>query len=210
MSVVGNCPASCGTITILANPSSSCQDNIRRKTVSRFIFYPCSIQLPSPITNASMLALFTAGQLVFTSALGNIVPADPATEDIMVDECSTARKVITTRTITFEDRVAINNTTYSPSVQAPYFDYNFWQDKNNQQLQLNVMIAYCDGDVIIPQDGNGNPLKMSMLVFLSFQKPQNVGGAWVEFKKGEMTFRGDPFDMSTPPSWNYLTAGINP
>lgn len=157
-----------------------------------------------------MLALFNANQLVFSSALGNIVPADPTTEDITIDECNAALKVIDTRTITFEDRIAINNTTFSPSVDAPYFDYNFWQDKNDQQLQLNVMIAYCDGDVIIPLDGNGNPLKATMLVYLSFQKPQTQGGAWVEFKKGEITFRGDPFSMTTPPSWNYITAGIAP
>lgn len=157
-----------------------------------------------------MKALFDANLLVFSSALGNIVVGDPQAEDITVDECNAPIKVITTRQITFEDRIAISSSTFSPATNAPYRDYAFWQDKNDQQLALNVMIAYCDGDVIIPLDAAGNPLKASMLVYLSFQKPQQQGGAWVEFKKGEMTFRGDPFSLNTPPSWNYQVAGIQP
>lgn len=202
------CPASCTSVTLLKNPQTNCVDNIRRKTVSRLFFYPCSLSLPNPITGAAMKALFDAGQIVSTNRLGNVVWADPATEDIMVDECSTARKVITTRQLTCEDRISVEANTNSPAADNPYFDYDFWQDKQDQQITLNAMIAYCDGDVIIPLDRNGNPLAFTMLVFLSWQKPQQQGGAWVEFKKLSFDFQGDPMALYNKPAFNYITAGI--
>ena len=204
----GNCPASCTTVTLLANPQANCIDNLRRKTLSRIFFYPCSTSLPSPITNAAMKALFDAGTIVSTNRLGNIVVADPQTEDIMVDECSAARKIITTREITFEDRVSVEANSNSPAIDNPYFDYDFWKDKQQQQIVMNAMLAYCDGDVIIPVDALGNALSFSMLAFLSWQKPGNQGGAWIEFKKIQMNFLGDPFDFGNKPAFNWIKAGI--
>lgn len=204
----GSCPASCSTVTLLANPTANCVDNLRRKTLSRFMFYPCSMSLPNPVTGAAMKALFDAGTIVATNRLGNIVVADPQTEDVLVDECSAARKIITTRMITCEDRIAVEANSNSPAIDNPYFDYDFWQDKQDQQIVMNVMLAYCDGDVIIPKDKSGNPLSFSMLAHLSWQKPQQQGGAWIEFKKIEMNFLGDPLAMYLKPAFNWITAGI--
>lgn len=204
----GSCPASCTSITLLANPTTNCTDNLRRKTVSRLFFYPCSTTLPNPITNSNIAPLFASGVIVSSNKLGNIVWGDPGTEDLMIDECSPSRKVITTRSLTCEDRIAVSVNSGSPSTTNPYFDYDWWADKQDQQLVMNAMIAYCDGDVVIPLDAVGNPLSFTMLAFLSWQKPQQQGGAWVEFKKLEFNFMGDPMSLKNKPAFNWITAGI--
>lgn len=206
--MTGSCPASCTDITLLANPATNCVDNIRRKTLSRLFFYPCSLELPDPITNMAIKALFDDGSIVASNKLGNIVWGDPGTEDLMIDECSPSRKVINTRTLTAEDRISVAIDTNSPAITNLFGDYDFWDDKNEQQLMMNSMIAYCDGDVIIPKDRNGNPLAFTMLAYLSWQKAQQQGGAWVEFKKLEFNFMGDPMALYNKPAFNWITAGI--
>jgi hypothetical protein len=204
----GLCPASCSSITLLQNPQANCIDSIRRKTLSRIFFYPCSTILPAPISNTNIAPLFANGTIVSTNRLANINVADPQTEDVLVDECSAARKFITTRELTCEDRIAVEVNPTSPGGDNPYFDYDWWADKGDQQLVLNAMLAYCDGDVIIPLDKNGNPLSFTLLAHLSWQKPQQQGGAWVEFKKITMNFMGDPFALINKPAFNWIKAGI--
>lgn len=199
-----SCPSACGDPDIIANPQANCATSIRRKTLSRILFYPCNTVLPDPLPG-NIKPLFDDGTIVASMTLANIVVEDPQTEDIVVDDCTAPRQFITTRAITFEDRNAITDT---GSPANDYFDYSFWQNKNNIQQQLSYMFAYCDGDVVIPVDENGNNLTAALLVFLSWQKSSNPGGKSIEFKKGRIVFQGDPFNMSITPAFNLVTEGI--
>jgi hypothetical protein len=204
---MANCPVACDDVEIIGNPESSCDISLRRKTPSRLFFYKCSTALPSPVTGTAMAALFSAGDVVASMELANLVINDPTTEDVLFSDCQPPLKVINTREITFEDRNAVK---YGTSIIHDYWDYNFWNNKNNIQQQLRYMIGYCDGDVVIPRDPiTGQPLTATMLVFLSWQKASQAGGSSIEFKKGAITFQGDPFNLThAEPAFNWIDAGI--
>jgi hypothetical protein len=203
-----NCPSSCTDIALLANPQAACTTSLRRKTLSRIIFFPCNTTLPNPMTGAAMKALFDDGTIVASSKLANIGVNDPTTEDVVIDECSPTEKVIMTRAIDFEDRVAIALSAGSPLATDLYKDYDFWKDKLAYQMQLSYGFVFCDGDVIVPRDPVSNiPLTATLFGFISYQKAQTQGGAWVEFKKFTLTFLGDPLNFFKP-DFNEITAGI--
>lgn len=209
---MGNCLSNCQSVSLLPIPTTGCTIDIRQKTLSRILFMPCTVALPNPITCANIAALFTAGMIVGTSELANIVVNDPTTEDVVYSECRPVRKQIMTREITFEDRIALTGVTTSPPQTSPpgitnYFDYDFWRDKMSARLQLRYMLVWCDNDVTIPVDANGNLLTADLEAFLSYQKPSTQGGAWIEFKKASITFVGDPLNFIKP-SFNLTNCGI--
>lgn len=204
------CPASCNSIELLANPAAGCTTSRREKTVSRLAFFSCATTLPDPLTGAAMVPLFADGTVVASMPLANIVWNDPTTSEIMMDECSPMDRKIDTREATFEDRYAVaKDLATSPATTDEYWDYKFWQNKNDVQSSLAYMIIYCDGDVVIPRQANGQYMTATILVYLSWQKPTTQGGSWVEFKKGSIIFQGDPMSMSNAvPAFNYIDAGI--
>lgn len=204
---MGLCPASCSDITLIGNPTTNCVPSLRKKTISRLLFWPCSVDLPTPITG-NIKPLFDDGTIVYSSSLANIVVNDPNFDDVVYDECSPVDKVPSTREITFEDRFAISKTSGSPATTNTYFDYDFWQDKLSNRFSLRFGIVYCDGDVEIPKDDNGNSLTATITVFRSWQKPQTQGGQWIEFKKASIVFQGDPFSLSSKPAFNLSDEGI--
>lgn len=202
------CPSSCGDFTLLGNPEASCTVDIRQKSPSRFFYYPCNVTLPDPITPENIAPLFEDGTIVASSELANFTVNDPATDDVVISDCRPALPVVSSREIIAEDRIRVELTSGSPATTNMYFDYDFWQDKTEHQFQMNAMIAYCDGDVIIPVDINGNPLTFTMLAYLNWQRPATQGGASIEFKRITMRFQGDPFALHIKPSFNWITAGI--
>lgn len=207
--MANNCPANCQNIVLVGNPPDQCTLLLRNKTLSRVAFYPCSLSLPDPITGVAMKALFDNGDIVASSQLGNINWQDPTTEDIVVNECSPARQIITGRELQAEDRVAIKYLSGSPATADDEYDYDFWQDKMVNQSLMNYMLIFCDGDVVIPKDANGNPLTATMLVYISYQKPGTQGGDWIEFKRISIRFKNDPLAFYTAkPAFNYIDAGI--
>lgn len=204
-----NCPSNCQNLVLIGNPPDQCIQDFRNKTLSRIGFYPCPITLPDPITNNGIKALFDDGTIVVSSPLGNINWADPTTEEIPIDECSPARTIITGRELTAEDRIAITHLSGSPATVDDELDYDFWDDKVQNQALMNTMLFFCDGDVVIPKDRNGNPLRATMLVYISYQKPQTQGGQWTEFKRIIIRFNNDPLAFYTAkPAFNYIDAGI--
>lgn len=206
---MANCPASCQDIVLIGNPPDQCILSVRRKTLSRVGFYPCNVTLPDPITPENIAPLIEDGTIVFSSKLGNIQWADPTTEDQIIDECSTAQQVITSRELTAEDRIAISYTSGSPATTNDYYDYDFWQDKQENQLLMNYMLVFCDGDVVVPKTSTGEALGATMLVYISYQKPATQGGQWTEFKRISIRFQGDPLAFFTAkPAFNLTEAGI--
>lgn len=198
------CPTSCTPEDLLANPTGSCSTNFRRTTPSRIFFYTCQTPLPNPITNAAMLALFNSGAIVASVELANIVFEQPTFESLQISDCRPPSQIVATRTITFEDRTAIEDNTNSPSSFNSYADYDFWLDKINNTENLNYMISYCNGDVKIPE---GTFATLSG--FIDYIKATQAGGASTETKKFTLTFQGDPIGFDIKPSFNWIEAGIS-
>lgn len=199
------CPSACGDIELLSNPAS-CITDVRLKTLSRIAFFPCNMSIPDPI-EGNIAPLFDDGTIVVTSELGGFTVNDPTTEDVAVSSCRPPKRVIQTREIVFQDRIKVALTSGSPATTNYYFDYDFWKDKLEHEFNLGMMWIYCDGDVMIPRDANGNILTFSLLGFINWQQPSNQGGAWVEFKQFSMIFQGDPFAFIAP-DFNLEEEGI--
>lgn len=199
---MANCPIACQT-DLIGNPEGDCVLTPRYKTPSRVSFFTCATDLPDPISDAAMLALYEDGSIVLSSELANIVFAEPQYEDVLLSDCQVPQRIVASREMTFEDRIAIT----SGSPANPYFDYSFWKDKLNNQTKLNYIIHYCDGDSVIARDASGNLLTASITVYLDRQKLTNSPKS-VEFKRGSIVFQGDPLDLGNVPEFNLFTAGI--
>jgi hypothetical protein len=207
---MGLCPAACGGITLVANPTTSCVPSIRRRSFSRFLFFACSTTLPDPMPG-SIAPLFADGTIVASSSL--VFPdglPDPSFEDVVIDECSAPLPVASGRIINFLDKYAISETTGSPAVTNSYWNYNFWKNKLDNRFAISYGIVYCNGDVYIPKDSNSNPYTAMLNAFISYEKPATNGGGWVEVIKGTLSFANDPFDITNlpAPDFNLTTEGI--
>lgn len=206
----GLCPASCNDTTLIGLPTAACVPSLRRRTFSRFIFFNCGTTLPDPMPG-SIKPLFDDGSIVSSSSLvfPNGLP-DPSFEDVVYDECSAPVPEATGRLIDFEDRIAISNTSGSPATTNAYYNYVFWKDKYDNRFNLSYGIVYCNGDVYIPKDSDGNPYQASLNAFISYQKPGTNGGGWIEFIKGTLNFPNDPFAITNNPvpDFNLTTEGI--
>lgn len=204
---MANCPSTCGEIEIIGNPTSNCQTTQRRIIPARFLFYPCSIDLPDPI-EGNIKPLFDDGTIAWTSVLRNFTFNDPTTQDLIVDDCTPPLTIISGREVTVEDTAAITYGVSSPLVENPFWDYFFWNGIINQQLQLRVMIAYCDGDVRIAKDADGNPLIVTIYGFVNYEAPAVSGGKRLEFKRLVFKFNGDPINFSVTRAFNLVDEGI--
>lgn len=204
---MGLCPTQCTPATLLKNPALNCSADVRRTTPSRIFFYACQTPLPNPVTNANMLAMFNAGTLVPSVELTNIVFEAPNFETLQLSDCRPPRNIISTRSITFEDRYGIIDNSASP-VYNNFEDYDFWFNKISNSEQLNYMIGYCNGDVKIPVDINGNPLYATLSGYLDYIKAQAAGGSSTETKKLTLAFQGDPLSLNIKPLWNFINAGL--
>lgn len=207
---MGLCPAACSDITLLANPTTDCVPSIRRRSFSRFFFFPCSTVLPDPMPG-SIKPLFDDGTIVVSSSL--VFPdglPDPSFEDVVIDECSASLPVASGRVIPFLDKYAISKTTGSPGVTNSFWNYNMWKDKMDNRFAISYGVLYCNGDAYVPKDSNGNPYTAMLNAFISYEKPATQGGQWIEVIKGTLSFGTDPFDLTNLPipDFNLTTEGI--
>ena len=101
------------------------------------------------------------------------------------------------RVLNADDKIAVTGPVGSPAVEDPYFDYIWIQDKIDQQALLNPMFVYCDGDVVVPTDRNGVPIKMTILAYIDWIKSTTPGGSSTEFKRWTFRFSNDPFAFYT-------------
>lgn len=109
--------------------------------------------------------------------------------------------------MTFNDKTSVTTSAASPSDINIYADYDFWQDKNDNQTRLNYGIVYCNGDVKIARDTDGTLLNASVSAILNYQKATN-GGKSTEFKQVSIVFQGDPLALTNKPEFNLVDAGI--
>lgn len=151
---------------------------------------------------AAMAALFEAGDVVSSMQLANVVFEDPTYEELQLNDCSPAESLLQTRAMTFEDRNAVDVSNISPFTTNKFFDYDFWQDKLDNQKNIRFMLAFCSGDVrLIDFIG-------TIRGFVDYLKAQTAGGKSTEVKKFRILFNGDPLAMTNKPIFNYIDAGI--
>lgn len=200
------CPASCQDITVIGNPVN-CVPTIRQTTPSRVLFFNICDTLPDPITDGNIAPLFEDGTIVASSELANVVFNDPTYEEVPLSDCTVPLQVLVSRELTFEDRVAVDASTSSPYF-TDFFDYDFWQDKLDKQTKLGYMIMYCNGDVKVARDTNGDLLTARITAFLNYQRPSGGSGKSTEFKQVSILFNGDPLALTNKPEFNVYDAGI--
>lgn len=204
---MGYCPSNCSDITLVRNPQENCEVTTRRDTPSRLIFFECNTTLPDPITNENIKPLFDSGAIVASMELAQVTFGDPTYEEIIVSDCRPPERYVATRSMTFQDLNAVTYGVSSPSEDDPYFDYDFWDDKQRNQRRLNYGVAYCSGDVRLARAADGSLLTASITAILNYQRP-TAGGASTEFKQVEIVFQGDPLALTNKPEFNLIEAGI--
>lgn len=202
---VAPCPTNCANEDLIALPTSNCDTGFRRDTPSRFFMYNCDDELPTgsaEAVGAAIKAMFEAGTMVSSMPLANMVFEDPTYQELNLDDCSPNEQLIESRAVTFEDRYKIDISNISPFVNNKFFDYDFWQDKIDNQKNIRWLLAYCGGDVR-PIDFRG-----TLRGFVDYLKAQQAGGPSTEVKKFRLLFNGDPINMGVKPICNYIDAGI--
>lgn len=199
------CASNCGEVTLTPNPSS-CVIKERFTTPSRLILIPCDATLPTPIKGA-IKPLFDSGQIVYTSELGNWEFGDPSYANSNVSSCRPVNKIITSRTIGFQDRISLSVTSGSPATTNDYADYDFWRDKLEKQGLWYAALWHCNGDTFLPRTASGLLIRATLTGFVNYEVLDQESNLTVEFKKFSLTYQGDPFAFNAP-DFNTFTEGI--
>jgi hypothetical protein len=195
------CPADCQDLTITPNPTQ-CELTTRNDAIARFGFYTCDVTLPSPLTQAGLEGLVTAGKLAFTSPLANVTANAPEFADVVITDCIPALRIVSTRVFDWQDRVAIDiASSLTPLTEAqPYAERLFWNDKVGKQLSLRTLIIMCSGAVFVAKDSNGNPLAQSVT---AYWQQENIGTAtsprFINYIVGQTTWTEDPMGLAIMP-----------
>lgn len=193
------CPANCADVEITAMPDAGCETKIRKRGLYKLGLFACSTELPDTLTCTNVEALVDAGLLVFTSALVNAEFADPEFEELVIADCLPALQNVTSRTLNFQDRIAVDVPEGASGVPAgnPFADLKFWGNKQSIGLSLRYMFVWCDGTIDLAKDELGRPMAASFQVFRSFERQGTGGNSYtLEIKKGTVVFKGDPLALT--------------
>lgn len=200
------CPADCGTDPLLPG-SEPCELTVRYAGTKRFHFFNCSTSLPDPLDATALEALYTANEIVMSSELANVTWNDPSFQEIAISTCRISQRIVSSREITFQDRIALTVDEGSPAVPNTFYDLAFWADKMSRTLTMNYGVEDCNGDVTIAKDAQGNYLSADLQVWLNEEAPSTQGGKVVQFKAASIIFNGDPKNMLNPPAYNRAVDG---
>lgn len=202
------CPNDCAEITLVDNPTAGCDLKMRKRSIDRIGFFSCKTEIPETLTCASLEPLIGAA-IVFSSPLSNVEFQDPQFEELQLADCRPAERIITRRTVTFQDRIAVELPAAGEDPANPFYDYAFWKDKRSHKAMLRYLFLFCDGSVIIPKEANGAYMEASFDIFQSFERQGSGGSSYIlEIKKGQLDFKGDPLDFNTP-AVNIYDTGCN-
>jgi hypothetical protein len=194
------CPANCADVELTALGDAGCEPKIRKRGLYKLLMYSCSTTLPEPLTCENLLPLLTSGAVVATSPLVNVEFADPEFEELVVADCLPAIQNVVSRTLTFQDRIAIDVPEGASGVPAaiPYQDLQYWGNKKKLSLSLRYLFLWCDGVVDKAIDElTGKPMVASLTIFRSFERQGSGGNSYTaEIKKGSVVFKGDPLALT--------------
>lgn len=194
----GLCPANCSDVTLTAMPDADCETKVRKRGLYRLGLYACSTTLPSPLTCENLDALIESGAVVFTSPLVNAEFADPEIEELVVADCLPALQNVISRTLTFQDRIAVDVQEGPSGVPAAnlYADLKFWGNKRKVGLSLRYLFLWCDGSIDIAEDDFGAAMASSLQVFRKYERQGTGGNSYtLEYKQGTIVFKGDPLAL---------------
>lgn len=196
----------CTPEALISIPTGLCLSEFRRETPSRIFFYNCDTELPTgsfDSVGAAMKVLFEAGDIISTPELANWAFEDPTYDELQLSDCNAPQQLIATRAFTVEDRTKIDISTVSPFTDNKYYDYDFWQYITENQVNLRMMIAYCDGNVK-PVDQ-----RWTVRAFLNYIRSTQPGGKSTETKQIRFAFQGDPLNLTNKPTFNWIEADIS-
>lgn len=200
------CGIDCATTPLTPSPEQ-CILAPRFTGISRIHFYNCSTSLPDPLTAEALQDLYDDGEIVVTQPLGNITINDPEFQEFQIAACMASQRIVSGREITFQDRIAVTVIEGSPALPNQFYDMDFWADKVQRTLTMNYAIEYCDGNVTLALDANGNPLSADLQVWLNEEAPSTPGGKTIQFKAGSIKFNGDPLALTNIPAYNRAPDG---
>lgn len=203
------CPANCQDEELIANTPEPCELEIRENSVARFAFKLCTVSVPLDIDPGAFKSLVDDGSIVFSSEIANFAPGEPNYQETTVSDCKPPLRTINARELVFEDRIKRVFNENSPGLVNLFGDYAFWQDKVEHTFQLDVMVMYCNGDLVPAMDQNGDWLGVSVTVYLNWERRSQVGKPAVEFKRISLLFDGDPFALYNTPFINVFEAGVS-
>jgi hypothetical protein len=198
---MGFCPDQCTTVTLPTVPVN-CQPSVRRKTPARIGFYACSTDLGDPVVAETIETLIASNAIIFSSQLSTVAFGDPTFEEVQVSDCKPPQRFVSSREVTFMDKEALIGTTGSPATPVPYADWDIWNELITKSPSLNMLVMYCDGDVIIPTDAAGVPLSIDIQGWVNYSDPATGGGARTEQKNISIVANGDMLSMANKPSFN--------
>lgn len=196
------CPSDCADDDLLPPNPGDCDLSVRKRNIDRIMFFNCGTDLPDPFTCEGLEALVTSGDLTFSSPLANIEVQDPEFEELQVADCLPPDRTVVSRTITFQDRIAVTKTAAQSPQGAitPFYDYDFWQNKTQHKFTLRYGLVFCDGSIVIAKNADGSYMEASLDVFLSYERQGTGGNSYIlEIKKGQLQFKGDPLDLGNKP-----------
>lgn len=185
------CPANCVDQELIPMPSGGCDIKVRKRTLFKLGFYSCSETLPTPLTCENLTTLVESNIVVFSNPLVNVEWAAPETEDLVLADCLPAKRNIISRSLNFQDRIAIDVLPTSGTGGNMYADIKFWGDKMNKSLSLGYVFLFCDGSIEVPN------LTASLDIYRNFERQGTGGNSYMlEVKQGTIIFKGDPLAMT--------------
>lgn len=191
------CPANCVDVELTALPDAGCEVKIRKRGLFKLGLFACSTTLPDPLTCENLEGLIESGAVVFTSPLVNAEFAAPEFEEIPVADCLPALQNVISRTLTFQDRIAIDVPASGSTAANPFADLKFWGNKQSIGLSLRYMFLWCDGVIDVAKDELGNPMAASFQVYRNFERQGTGGNSYtLEYKQGTIVFKGDPLALT--------------
>lgn len=202
------CPSGCTELGLVAQATNPIcyTDPTRKNGIARVGFFKCSTEIPNPLTCSTLSTLVTAGNVVFTSELANVTFGEPQFNNVKLSDCQPPLRLVAGRQMTFDDKIAVRlaaipaeDEEADPIPANPYFDRDFWKNKQQLSQQLRAIIVYCDGMIEVPRDENGDPIALNVTVYRDMDRT-TVGDDDVitEVKRIQIDFKGDPLEMRAP------------
>jgi hypothetical protein len=195
------CPAQCTDVTLTPMPAGSCEPKRRKRGLKRLIMFPCSLDLPSPLTCDNLLALVESNQVVISNDLVNSEFADPEIESYQISDCSPSIDEVVGRVLTVEDHIAVDLVEGISGSQA-FGDLRFWGNKKKNALVLRYGFVWCDGTLEIPREyaeprESGAPLAATLNVFrVPVRTTTGNQNNIYEIKRATINFKGDPLALT--------------
>lgn len=194
------CASDCTDFALTTITNAACKTKERRRNLKRIGFYKCDVTIPDNYTCANLLALMkptspATPALVFTNELQDVQFAEPTMVTRELSDSRPEYEMVVSRDVDFKDRIAVDLDALGAA--APYTDFSWWKNIQDNSTTLNVCFLFDDDTLEIPRAADGlTGLPNTFRIYRNFEKVQN--GFIVELKQGKIKFLGDPLQFNKP------------